>query len=68
MFMIYADYAIDIGVDLSAVFLLAYVLYFRRHRRADLLLAYVALNIGIFVAVSLLSPDPPMNIVVRPVS
>jgi hypothetical protein len=55
MFTIYADYAIDIGVDLSAVFLLAYVLYFRRHRRADLLLAYVALNIGIFVAVSLLS-------------
>jgi len=34
---------------------LAYVLYFRRHRRADLLLAYVALNIGIFVAMSLLS-------------
>jgi hypothetical protein len=55
MFRIYADYAIDIGVDLLAVFLLAYVLYFRRHRRADLLLAYVALNIGIFVAVSLLS-------------
>jgi len=53
--MMYADYAIDLGVDLLAVFLLAYVLYFRRHRRADLLLAYVALNIGIFVAMSLLS-------------
>jgi hypothetical protein len=51
----YADYAIDLGVDLLAIFLLAYVLYFRRHQRADLLLAYVALNIGIFVAVSLLS-------------
>ena len=34
---------------------MAYVLYFRRHRRADLLLAYVTLNIGIFVAMSLLS-------------
>ena len=33
---------------------MAYVLYFRRHRRADLLLAYVTLNIGIFVAMSLL--------------
>src|SRR5436309_2040195 len=55
MFTTYVDHAIDIGIDLSAVFLLAYVLYFRRHRRADLLLAYVALNIGIFVAVSLLS-------------
>jgi len=55
MFTIYADYAIDLGVDLAAIFLLAYAVYFRRHRRADLLLAYVALNIGIFVAISLLS-------------
>ena len=43
------------AVDVAAIFLLAYALYFRRHRRADLLLAYVALNIGIFVAMSLLS-------------
>jgi len=54
MFTIYADYAIDLIVDVAAIFLLAYVLYFRRHRRADLLLAYVSLNIGIFVAMSLL--------------
>jgi hypothetical protein len=55
MLTVYADNAIDLGVDLLAIFLLAFVLYFRRHRRADLLLAYVALNIGIFVAMSLLS-------------
>jgi hypothetical protein len=55
MFTMYADYGIDLGVDLVAIFLLAYVLYFRRHRRADLLLAYVTLNIGIFVAISLLT-------------
>lgn len=54
MLTVYADYAITLGVDLLAIFLLAYVLYFRRHRRADLLLGYVALNIGIFVAMSLL--------------
>ena len=47
MLTVYADNAIDLGVDLVAIFLLAFVLYFRRHRRADLLLAYVALNIGI---------------------
>jgi hypothetical protein len=52
---LYAAYGIDLGIDLLAIFLLAYVLYFRRHRRADLLLAYVTLNIGIFVAMSLLS-------------
>jgi Domain of unknown function (DUF4956) len=51
----YTDYAIDLAVDIAAIFLMAYVLYFRRHRRADLLLAYVTLNIGIFVAMSLLS-------------
>jgi hypothetical protein len=55
MFTVYADYAIDLLIDVAAIFLLAYVLYFRRHRRADLLLAYVSLNIGIFVAMSLLS-------------
>jgi Domain of unknown function (DUF4956) len=55
MSTLHADYAIDLAVDLSAIFLMAYGLYFRRHRRADLLLAYVALNIGIFLAMSLLN-------------
>jgi hypothetical protein len=55
MFTTYADYAIDLLIDVAAIFLLAYVLYFRRHRRADLLLGYVALNIGIFAAMSLLT-------------
>jgi Domain of unknown function (DUF4956) len=55
MFTMYSRIAIDLLVDVVAIFLLAYALYFRRHRRADLLLAYVALNIGIFVAMSLLT-------------
>jgi Domain of unknown function (DUF4956) len=54
MSIVYTDYAIDLAVDAVAIFLMAYVLYFRRHRRADLLLAYVTLNMGIFVAMSLL--------------
>jgi hypothetical protein len=54
LFTTYTDYAIDLAVDVAAIFFLAYVLYFRRHRRADLLLGYVSLNIGIFVAMSLL--------------
>ena len=54
MLSTYTDDAIALGIDLVAIFLLAYALYFRRHRRADLLLAYVTLNIGIFVAMSLL--------------
>jgi hypothetical protein len=55
MLTTYADEAIHLGVDIMAIFLLSYLLYFRRHRRADLLLAYVSLNIGIFVAMSLLT-------------
>ena len=55
MFGTYGPFAINLVVDLAAIFLLAYALYFRRHRRADLLLAYVSLNIGIFVAMSLLT-------------
>jgi hypothetical protein len=58
MFAPYRDYAIDLGVDVAAIFLLAYALYFRRHRRADLLLGYVALNIGLFVAMSVLGTVP----------
>jgi hypothetical protein len=42
-----------LGIDLVAVTVLAYVIYFRRHRRGDLLFAYLALNTGIF-AVSVL--------------
>jgi hypothetical protein len=33
--------------DLAAITVLAYGIYFRRHRRRDLLLAYIALNIGV---------------------
>jgi uncharacterized protein DUF4956 len=43
-----------LAADLVAITLLAYVLYFRRHRRRDLLLAYIALNVGIFAVVVLM--------------
>jgi Domain of unknown function (DUF4956) len=51
----YSDFEIDLGINLVAIFLMGYVLYFRRHWRADLLLSYVTLNIGIFVVMSVLS-------------
>ncbi|MFI6918980.1 DUF4956 domain-containing protein [Nonomuraea spiralis] len=41
-------------MDLTAIGVLAYGLYYRRHHRRDLLFAYVALNVGIFAVVSLL--------------
>lgn len=51
----YGDIATYLVFDLVVIFLMTYVLYFRRHWRADLLLSYVALNIGIFVTMSLLT-------------
>jgi MFS family permease len=36
-----------VAVDLVAVTILAGPLYFRRHRRRDLMLSYVALNVGV---------------------
>ncbi|TMR10141.1 DUF4956 domain-containing protein [Nonomuraea turkmeniaca] len=41
-------------MNLVAICLLAYGIYYRRHHRRDLLFAYVALNVGIFAVVSLL--------------
>ena len=52
---LYGGVAASLVLDLVAIFLMTYVLYFRRHWRADLLLSYVALNIGIFVTMSLLT-------------
>ena len=51
----YGNIATYLGLDLVVIFVMTYVLYFRRHWRADLLLSYVALNIGIFVTMSLLT-------------
>ncbi len=44
-----------LAVNVAAIAILAYAIYFRRHRRRDLLGAYVALNLGVFSAVTLLA-------------
>jgi hypothetical protein len=41
-------------MDLVAITVLAYGLYYRRHHRRDLLFAYIALNVGIYAVVCLL--------------
>src|ERR1044071_10024351 len=42
------------ATDLVAIAILAYVLYFRRYYRRDLLLAYVSLNVGVLAVTSVL--------------
>ncbi|MDA8371223.1 MAG: DUF4956 domain-containing protein [Nocardiopsaceae bacterium] len=41
-------------VDLFAIAVLAYAIYYRRHRRADLMFAYIALNTGVFAVSALM--------------
>lgn len=38
-----------LAIDLVAVFVVAFGIFYRRNRRADLVLAYVAVNLGLFV-------------------
>jgi hypothetical protein len=50
----YIDLCIDLALDLVGLYLLTVTLYYRRHRRGDLLLSYISLNVGLFVTMSLL--------------
>ena len=52
--MVTINLVVAIGTDLIAVTVLAYGLYFRRYYRRDLMLAYVALNVGVLVVTSVL--------------
>jgi len=47
--------AVAIPADLLAIGLLAYGIYFRRYHRRDLLLAYVALNVGVLAVTAMLA-------------
>lgn len=51
----------DLALDLVAITVLAYVLYFRRYRRRDLFLGYVAFNICLF-SVSAALGSAPLNL------
>jgi hypothetical protein len=46
---------IDLVTDVLAIAVVAYGIYFRRYYRRDLLLAYCALNFGVFAVTALLS-------------
>lgn len=49
------EYAIAYAADLVGITILAYFIYFRRHFRRDLLLSFVALNVGILSVMTILS-------------
>lgn len=48
------DTLILIGVDLVAAVLLGFVLYYRRHRRRDLVVAFLGVNVGVLAVAAVL--------------
>lgn len=50
-----ATIGLGLAINMVAIMVLAYGIYFRRHGKADVTLAYIALNVGVFAAVTLLA-------------
>jgi hypothetical protein len=46
---------LNLATDVVCITIVSYGIYFRRYYRRDLLLAYIALNVGIFAVTALLS-------------
>ena len=44
-----------VAADLAAILILTYAVYFRRHRRREMLLAYIGLNIGVLAVTTVLA-------------
>ena len=44
-----------VAIDLVAIFLLTFGLYLRRHRRRDLAVSYLGINVGVFAVAAALS-------------
>lgn len=49
------NFCVHFAADLIAVLLVAFAIYFRRHSRRDLLMAYTTLNIGLFLVMTVIS-------------
>lgn len=51
----FADLGVRLAIDLLAIAALAYGLYYRRHRRRELLTVYASFNIGVFIVATAIS-------------
>lgn len=49
------SFLVHLAADVVAITFLAFVIYFRRHSRRDLLMVYTTLNIGLFLAMTVIS-------------
>lgn len=56
--LIFLDLVRDLALNLVAASILIYGLYFRRHRRRDLMLGYFAFNVSLFTVAAALASTP----------
>jgi hypothetical protein len=52
----------DLLLNLVAVSVLVFAIFFRRHRRRDLVLGYMALNVSLFAVAAALGSSSPLNV------
>lgn len=52
----------DLGLDIAAVLLLVFGVYFRRHRRWDQVVGLVAFNVSLFTVSAALGSSGPLNV------
>lgn len=52
----------SLGLNLVAIVVLVFGIYFRRHRRRDLVLGYIALNVSLFAVAAALGSSSPLNV------
>lgn len=52
----------DFAIDAVAITLLAYFIYYLRHRRRDATIGYIATNISLFVVAAALSSSTTLNV------
>lgn len=50
-----SSFLVHLLADILAIMLVAYVIYFRRHSRRDLLMIYTTINVGLFVVMTVIS-------------
>jgi hypothetical protein len=58
----WAELIRDLALNLVSLFLLVHVIYFRRHRRWDQVVGYVAFNISLFTVSAALGSSGPVNV------
>jgi uncharacterized protein DUF4956 len=51
-------FAIHLAIDVVAISVLLYAIYYRRHRRRDLLMACISFNVALFLVVTVLAHGP----------